>query len=447
MIASAVKLPSTNPRYVIHGGTRLEGTLFVQGAKNAVLPMIAGALLPKRGRTVLRNVPPLNDVRISMALAQSVGATVTYYEDAGVLVIDSSSVVRHVLDSGLTRQSRASILFLSPVLHRLGKVDFRGIGGCSLGVRRLDFHHNGLKRLGAQVEGDHDQLMVTADELHGNLVYLDMPSQTSTENLMMAACMASGTTIIENAASEPEIVDFAAFLTKMGARLSGVGTRTIVVEGVRELNAVEHSVMPDRLDASAFMMAAAITKGDVMFVGAEVEHMRLLVAKLEQMGVEITSDGCMVRVRGPERLRPINVVTWPYPGFSTDFLPAIMTLATVANGVSYFRENVFEDRFTHVDGLNSLGAQIRKQTTNFAQVDGVERLHGGAVVAPDLRAGMAFVLAGLVADGETTIDNIYQIERGHGHAEARLQGLGGQITRVVKEADAGPRLTRVRKVG
>lgn len=418
-------------RYAISGGKPLKGTLFVQGAKNAVLPMIAAALLVKKGQTVLRNVPPLNDVFISIKLAESIGAKVTYYASERVLVIDASELKQHILDSSLTTQSRASILFLPVVLHRLGKIEFRGVGGCALGARSLDFHFNGFKRLGARVEGEHDQLIMKAEQLKGNLVYLDVPSQTSTENLMMAGCVAQGETIIENAGSEPEIVDFASFLSKMGAKLRGVGTRTIYIEGVKEPKACEYTVMCDRLDAGPFMMAAAVTGGDVAFIGAELEHMRLLVVKLQQMGVEIEANGKLVRVKGPKRLKPVNIITTPYPGFSTDFLPGFMAIAAVADGISPFRETVFADRFTQADGLNSLGANIEKKGPDYALVTGVDMLQGGFVTAPDLRAGMSFVIAGLIANGETIIDNVYQIERGHSDLDIRLQGLGASIKKIV----------------
>lgn len=424
-------LSASTGEYRIIGGTPLKGTLYVQGAKNASLPMIAGALLAGKGHTILRNVPFLKDVQVQLALAESVGAKITYDQNERVLVVDATSVANHKLSSELTTKSRASILMLPPVLHRLGKVGFDGIGGCSLGLRKLDFHHNGFKRLGAKVEGNYDDIAIEADRLQGNLVYLDVPSQTSTENLMMAGCVASGTTIIENAAVEPEVVDFGNFLTKMGAILHGVGTRTIIIEGVNALKAVEHSVMSDRLDAGAFMMAAAVTRGDVTFVGAELDQMRLLKVKLEQMGATVLASGPIVRVQGPERLKPVNAITWPYPGFSTDFLPDIMTLASVAKGKSYLRENVFENRFTQVEGLRSLGAHITQKADNFAEVEGVETLKGGYLTAPDLRAGMAFVLAGLIADGETVIDNIYQVERGHSDVDIRLRDLGANITRTI----------------
>ncbi len=420
-------------RYVIRGGKVLGGTIVVQGAKNAVLPMIAAALLVKKGQTILRNVPPLNDVYIQLALAESVGAKVTYDQGERVAVIDASSVSNHVLDPHLTTRSRASILFLPVSLYRLGKVELRGVGGCALGIRRLDYHYNGFKRLGATVEGNNDQLTIQAETLTGNITYLDMPSQTSTENLIMAGCLASGETIIENAACEPEVADFGNFLVRMGAKLHGVGTSTIRIEGIRELRPVEYAVMADRLDAGPMMMAAAITGGDVELVGAHLDEMRILVAKLQQMGVRITAEGPLVRVRGPEKLKPVNVVSWPYPGFSTDFQPGIMALASVAEGISPIRESVFEDRFTQIDGLVALGAKISRKARNLADVEGVETLRGSRVAAPDLRAGMAFVLAALVAQGETVVENVYQIERGHSDLERRLRRLGAEITREALE--------------
>ena len=260
-----------------------------------------------------------------------------------------------------------------------------------------------------------------------------MPSQTSTENLIMAGCLAWGETIIENAGCEPEIADFGNFLVHMGAKLHGLGTGTIQIEGIRELRAVEYTVLADRLDAGPMMMAAAITGGDVELVGAHLDEMKILVAKLQQMGVRITAEGPLVRVRGPEKLKPVNVVSWPYPGFSTDFLPGIMALASVADGTSPIRESVFEDRFTQIDGLVSLGARITRKARNLAHVVGVETLSGSRLVAPDLRAGMAFVLAGLFAEGETVVENVYQIERGHSDLESRLRRLGAEITRQALE--------------
>ena len=413
--------------YKIIGGKPLEGTLFVEGSKNAALPIIAAALLPKKGQTVLRNVPPLNDVKVSIEIARSIGAKVEYFEDEKVLTVDAQNLNNSILDSNLTNKIRASILFLPVVFHRLGKVELNGAGGCSLG-RKLDFHYNGFKRLGAKVNiKDDDKLKIEAKNLKGNLVYSDIPSWTGTENLMMAACLAEGKTIIENAASEPEIVDFANLLNKMGAKISGAGTQTITVEGVKELNPVEHTIIPDRLEAGTLMIAAAMTKGNITLIGANLDYMKILKIKLEQMGVVVKTDGEIINIKGSaHRPNPINIVTWPYPGFATDLLPAIMALATIANGTSYLRENVYKSRFSQADGLNLFGAKITTNG-NLATIEGVEKLRGASVSAPDLRAGMAFVLAGLAAEGETIIDNVYQIERGHYNIVKRLQGLGAKI--------------------
>ena len=412
---------------LIRGGNRLVGDVSIQGSKNAILPMIAAALLPENGQTVIENVPEINDVHVSIKIAQSVGAKLSYDPDERILVIDSSSLNASVLDKSLTSLSRASILFLAPLVHRMKRVEFNGVGGCGLGFRGLDFHHNGFKRLGAKVDGVHDQICIEADHLQGNVVYLDTPSQTSTENLMMGACLADGVTTIENAAAEPEVVDFAQFLMQMGAKIVGAGTRTIKVEGVRSLRATQYAVMPDRLDAGPFMMAALMTRGDVRIQGASYDHMIILIEKLRQMGAAIDWDGSYARVRGSVDMAPINIVSCPYPGFSTDFLPGIMAASCIARGKSYFRETVFQDRFSQSDGLVQMGAKVLQKDSRHVIVVGVERLVGASVRAPDLRAGMAYVLAGLVAEGETFVDNFYQVERGHSHLQYRLQALGAEL--------------------
>ncbi|HNQ88369.1 MAG TPA: UDP-N-acetylglucosamine 1-carboxyvinyltransferase [Verrucomicrobiota bacterium] len=419
-------------KYAIDGGKQLKGVIFVQGAKNAALPMISAALLPISGQTVLRNVPLLNDILVSLDIIRSLGGKAEYFQEEQTLVIDPSGVSSHTLDSSLTTRSRASILFLPTVFHRFGKVQFKGVGGCNLGYRSLNFHHNGFKRLGALVEGDEDVISIAATRLKGNLVYLDTPSQTSTENLIMAACLAEGETIIENAACEPEVADFVDFLRKMGARISGEGSRTLRIQGVSRLHPTEHTVMSDRLDAGPLMMAAAITNGDLRLIGARLDQMRILTVKLQQMGVSVESNGEVVRVEGIKQLKPINVVSQPYPGFSTDFLPGLMSLACVAGGRSDFRENIFLDRLTQVDGLKALGADIEKESPTHAIVRGVEKLAGTQLGAPDLRAGMAYVLAALRAEGRTVIDNVYQIERGHCNIPERLRAVGADIQRVAE---------------
>jgi UDP-N-acetylglucosamine 1-carboxyvinyltransferase len=418
--------------YAITGGKKLNGVVFVQGAKNAALPMISAALLPTAGQTVLHNVPLLNDIAVSLDIIREIGGVATYYKDEQTLVIDPSGISKHILDSSLTTRSRASVLFLPSVFHRFGKVEFNGVGGCNLGYRSLNFHHNGFKRLGAVVNGEEDKISISGGHLKGNLVYLDTPSQTSTENLIMAACLANGETIIENAACEPEVSDFITFLRKMGANISGEGSRTLVIHGVKQLRPAEHTVMYDRLDAGPLMMAAGITGGDIRLVGARLDHMRILMIKLQQMGITVESNGEVTRVKGAKQLKPINVVSQPFPGFSTDFLPGIMALACVAHGRSDLRENIFFDRLTQVEGLNQLGASITKESPTHAVVKGVKRLTGTALVAPDLRAGMALVLAGLYAEGITVIDNVYQIERGHSNIPERLSALGADVRRVAK---------------
>ena len=411
----------------LNGKNRLEGTIFAQGAKNAILPMISAALLPQKGQTIINNVPDIRDMHISLELAKSIGARISYFKKEKVLVIDPSDINKSLLDSKLTSKSRASILFLASVLHRMKKVEFNGIGGCGLGFRSLDFHHNGFKRLGATVKGEHDSISISANFLLGNILYLDTPSQTSTENLIMGACLAKGKTIIENAASEPEVVDFVSFLNKMGAKISGAGTRTIIIEGVSELKPVEYTVMPDRLDAGPLMMLAVITGGDLSVIGAQVKYMRILIEKLKQMGASIYVDGQLVRVKREGKIYPVNIISWPYPGFSTDFLPGVMAISCYSKGISYFRENVFKDRFTQVEGLKLLGAEIEKKSSNFATVKGKDNLIGTSLVAPDLRAGMAYILAALASEGETIIDNIYQIERGHSNIVERLKSIGADI--------------------
>ena len=411
----------------INGKKKLEGTIFTQGAKNAILPIMTAALLPKKGQTIINNVPDIKDMHISLEIAKSIGASVSYFEKEKVLIIDPSNINKSLLDSKLTSKSRASILFLAPILHRMKKVEFNGIGGCGLGFRSLDFHHNGFKRLGATVQGEHDSITISADSLSCNTLYLDTPSQTSTENLIMGACLARGKTIIENAASEPEVVDFVSFLNKMGARINGAGTRTLIIEGVTELMPVDYTVMPDRLDAGPLMMSAIIAGGDLSVVGAQTEDMRILIEKLRQMGASINTDGQIVRVKRKGKIHPVNIISWPYPGFSTDFLPGVMAISCYSKGTSYFRENVFQDRLTQAKGLKMLGADIEKKSSNFAIVNGKNNLTGTSLEAPDLRAGMAYILAALAAEGETIIDNIYQIERGHSNIVKRLQSIGADI--------------------
>ncbi len=413
--------------YRVTGGNPLQGTVFVQGAKNAALKMIAASLLAEKGRTVLRNVPVIEDVRRAVELAQAVGAVVKFHEAERTLVVDASELTSPVLPGEITRQFRGSVLFIPALLHRLGEAVLEAVGGCNLGSRQLDFHYRGFARLGATVEEGESQIRVKADGLRGAHLYLDTPSHTGTENLIMAASLAPGVTIIDNTAQEPEVQDVIAFLSKMGARISGGGTGFITVEGVSQLAAVEHTVMPDRIDAAVFAMAAAITGGEISLVGASLEHMGVVRWKLEQMGVEFATQGAVLQVRQDKQLRPINVITSPYPGFATDLQSPIMAVSCLADGTSYIRETIFDGRYTLAGELNKMGAKV-EVADNLALVHGPTPLHGAEVTAHDLRTGIALVLAGLAAEGETVVSPGYPIDRGHAAVATRLAALGADIS-------------------
>jgi UDP-N-acetylglucosamine 1-carboxyvinyltransferase len=413
-------------RYLVRGGNPLQGTVFVQGAKNAALKMIAASLMAGKGRTVLRNVPVIEDVKRAIELAQAVGAVCKFHETEHTLVIDASDLTSSVLPEEIAQRFRASVLFVPPLLHRLGEATIEGIGGCNLGSRMLDFHYRGFARLGATVDEGDSVIHIKADKLRGAHLYLDTPSHTGTENLIMAAALAPGTTVIDNTALEPEVLDVIAFLTKMGARISGGGTGFVTVEGVEELTAVEHTVMADRIDAGVFAMAAAITGGELSLVGASLDHFGVARWKLEQMGVEFATHGAILQVRRDRQLRPINIVTDTFPGFATDLQSPIMTLSCLADGTSYIRETIYDGRYNLVPELNKLGAKV-EVAGNAALVHGPTPLHGTEVIAHDLRAGIALILAGLACDGETVVAPGYLIDRGHEAIATRLASLGADI--------------------
>jgi UDP-N-acetylglucosamine 1-carboxyvinyltransferase len=413
--------------YVVRGGQPLQGTVFVQGAKNAALKMIAASLLAEKGRTVLRNVPVIEDVRRAVELAQAVGAVVKFHEAERTLVVDASELTSSVLPAEIARRFRAAVVFVPALLHRLGEATIEGIGGCNLGSRNLDFHYRGFARLGCTVDEGDATIHIKADRIRGAHLYLDTPSHTGTENLIMAASLAQGTTIIDNTAMEPEVLDVIDFLTKMGAQISGGGTGFVTVEGVGELTAVEHTVMPDRIDAAVFAMAAAITGGELSLVGASLDHFGVVRWKLEQMGVEFATHGAILQVRRERPMRPINVITSPFPGFATDLQSPIMALSTLADGTSYIRETIFDGRYTLAGELNKLGAKV-EVANNAAIVHGPGVLKGAEVVAHDLRTGIALILAGLAAEGETVVSPGYLIDRGHASVAARLNTLGADVS-------------------
>lgn len=415
----------------IEGKRPLVGEVEVQGAKNAALPMITASLLATTGQTVLHRVPAVKDVLVALETLRKLGARVDHDPVAGTVVIDACAVSCCDLPDDLTGRFRAALLFVGPLLARFRKARIREVGGCVIGSRPVDYHYRGFARMGARVVGTGGGgIEVCADDLRGSFMYCDLPSHTGTENLIMAASLASGESMIENAASDPEIVDFVELLLKMGAQIEGAGSRTVRIRGQAALHGAEHTVMHDRLDAGLFMMAAGITGGDVALRGVRADHLRIVETKLEQMGVQLVRDGTWTRVRGPRRLSPINIVTTYYPGFPTDLQPSMTALACVADGDSYIRETVFEDRLGHVTNLRAFGAQLSPEKDRLVIVHGPAHLRAARCKAHDIRAGGACVLAALAAEGRSSIANLYQLDRGYDQLERRLVGLGAELERL-----------------
>jgi UDP-N-acetylglucosamine 1-carboxyvinyltransferase len=420
-------------RLRVVGGTSLRGEVSVVGAKNSALKLMAGALLAV-GRTRLSNVPAILDVTIMAELLRRLGCTVDYDADAGVVELDVPESIMHRADYELVRALRASICVLGPLVARCGQADVAVPGGDAIGSRGLDMHAAGLETLGATVRVNHGYLIAEApDGLHGGDIRLDFPSVGATENILMAAVLATGRTRVTNAAREPEIVDIAEFLSKMGARIEGAGTSVIEVEGVSALTAVSHDVVPDRIAAGTWAFAAATTGGDVEVVGAIPAHLGTALDLLASHGSDITATDRGFRVTASARRTAFDVATLPYPGFPTDLQPFALVYNAVAHGSAMVTENVFEARFRTVQELARLGAQARVDG-HHVMLHGVERLSGAPVQASDIRSGAALVIAGLVADGETTVSRAHHIDRGYaGFAEA-LRALGADVTREPDEA-------------
>jgi len=414
--------------FEIRGGRPLSGSVCVQGSKNAILPMLAASLLPAQGCSVIRNVPPLNDILVAFEIMRHVGATVDYFPGEKVVCVDATHLSRSDLPNELTCRLRASVLFIPPLLKRMGEVRLPTVGGCPLGSRNLNYHYRGFARLGATIESG-DDFVIRGENFTGATLYLDFPSHTGTENLMMAACFSKGVSIIENAGADPEIFDFAKFLISMGARIYGLGTRTLTVEGVPAMNPIEYYAMNDRLDAGLFMMAAGIAGGKIAIIGVVPEDIRILMEKMMQMGVEMRVNGHVLEVASPGRaLKPVNVLTCPYPGFATDFQPGIMALSCIADGSSYIRERIFDKRFSQVDELRKLGADIDlDEEDGLAIVNGPTVFQGADTHPDNIRAASCILLAGLACPETTIIRNVYQIGRGHFDTEGRFQQIGAQV--------------------
>ena len=423
-------------KLVITGGRRLEGEVRVSGAKNAALPIFCAALLTPEPLTLV-NVPRLNDVRTMGALLGQMGVRQEASDPRGV-TLDASRIDWPLAPYELVKTMRASILALGPLLARCGEARVSLPGGCAIGLRPVDQHVKGLQAMGAEIDLNHGYIDARAARLRGASIVFDVVTVTGTENLMMAATLADGVTTLENAAREPEVVDLAACLGAMGARISGAGTDRIVVEGVPALHGAMHTIMPDRIETGTFLAAAAATRGDVAITGAEPDSLAAVIDKLREAGAQIAAADSTIRVSGNGALRAANVRTAPFPAFPTDMQAQFMALATRAEGASVVTETIFENRMMHVQELKRLGADIEVEGGT-AVVKGVARLTGASVMATDLRASACLVIAGLIADGETTIDRIYHLDRGYEQIERKLSALGAQIRRVGGQAGTAER--------
>ena len=415
-------------KLVIHGGKPLQGTVRVSGAKNAVLPIIVASMLGTTQST-LTEIPKLADVHTVCDVIASLGVHIEHPE-RDTLVIDAHELTSTTAPYDLVRRMRASFLVMGPLLARKGRAQISLPGGCSIGARPIDLHLKAFEAMGAVINLENGDIEATAPNgLKGAQIYLDFPSVGATENILMAASMADGKTVLENAAEEPEIVDLATYLNSMGPNIRGAGTNVIRIEGVKELHGANHAVIPDRIEAGTFMVGAAMTQGNVFVENAISEHLKPLISKLKEVGAEVQEEIDGIRVIGHEPLRPADIKTLPYPGFPTDMQAQFMALTTICQGTSVVTETVFENRFMHVDEFKRMGAKIRIEGRS-AIVEGVPRLKGASVNATDLRAGAALVLAGLVAEGETEVGYLYHIDRGYDNLVLKLQRLGADIVRV-----------------
>ncbi|KAA3652045.1 MAG: UDP-N-acetylglucosamine 1-carboxyvinyltransferase [Proteobacteria bacterium] len=415
-------------KLLIAGGTRLTGEARISGAKNAALPILCAALLT-REPVSFTNVPQLQDIRTLLALIAQMGVKVDRDEAAGTVTLDASGLNNPVAPYERVKTMRASILVLGPLVARCGEARVSLPGGCAIGARPVDQHIKGLQAMGAQVKVEHGDIHAEVTRLKGARLFTDMVTVTGTENLMMAACLAEGETVIENAAREPEVVDLAKCLMAMGARISGAGTDVIRVQGVDALHGATHQIMPDRIETGTYLCAAAATGGDIRLTGTSSAYLDIVVDKLLDAGCEIDVERDEIRLRAPGRLKAVSLRTAPYPAFPTDMQAQFMAINCVAEGTAVIRETIFENRFMHAVELQRLGADIRIDG-NTAVVTGVARLDGATVMATDLRASASLVVAGLVAEGETLIERIYHLDRGYEHLEQKLSALGAQVRRV-----------------
>ena len=420
---------------IVRGGKQLRGTVHIEGAKNAVLPILAATLLAEEGTSTLSNVPILSDVFTMNQVIRYLNTDVEFNEETKEITVDATRQLLVEAPYEYVSKMRASIVVMGPLLARNGHAKVAMPGGCAIGKRPIDLHLKGFQALGAKIIQKNGYIEAIADELVGDTIYLDFPSVGATQNIMMAAVKAKGTTVIENVAREPEIVDLANFLNKMGASIHGAGTETMRIEGVDHLHAVSHPIVQDRIEAGTFMVAAAMTEGNVLIDGAIPEHNRPLISKLIEMGVKISEENDGLRVIGPKTLKATDIKTMPHPGFPTDMQAQMTAIQLVADGVSTTTETVFENRFQHLEEMRRMNAQV-KIDNNVALIKGATDLQGAEVYATDLRAAAALVLAGLRANGITRVRNLKYLDRGYYQFHTKLQRLGADVERVDNESKA-----------
>lgn len=417
-------------KIVIKGGNKLTGEVKVEGAKNAVLPILTASLLASDKPSKLVNVPALSDVETINNVLTTLNADVTYKKDENAVVVDATKTLNEEAPYEYVSKMRASILVMGPLLARLGHAIVALPGGCAIGSRPIEQHIKGFEALGAEIHLENGNIYANAkDGLKGTSIYLDFPSVGATQNIIMAASLAKGKTLIENAAKEPEIVDLANYINEMGGRITGAGTDTITINGVESLHGVEHAIIPDRIEAGTLLIAGAITRGDIFVRGAIKEHMASLVYKLEEMGVELEYQEDGIRVRAEGDLQPVDIKTLPHPGFPTDMQSQMMALLLTANGHKVVTETVFENRFMHVAEFKRMNANINVEGRS-AKLEGKSQLQGAQVKATDLRAAAALILAGLVADGKTSVTELTHLDRGYVDLHGKLKQLGADIERI-----------------
>ncbi len=423
-------------KIIIQGGdNRLVGKVKIEGAKNAVLPLLAATVLASKGQSVLKNVPVLSDVFTMNNVVRGLNTQVDFNQEENTVVVDATQPLSEEAPYKYVSKMRASIVVLGPVLARNGHAKVSMPGGCTIGSRPIDLHLKGLEAMGAQITQTAGYIEAKAERLKGAHIYMDFPSVGATQNIMMAATLAQGTTVIENAAREPEIVDLALFLNEMGAKVRGAGTETLTIVGVDQLRGAKHNVVQDRIEAGTFMVAAAMTSGDLLIEDAIWEHNRPLLSKMQEMGVEVTEEDEGIRIRSDvSKLRPVSVKTLPYPGFPTDMQAQFTALMAMAKGESTMIETVFENRFQHLEEMRRMGlhSDIMRDT---ARIWGGGSLQGAEVMSTDLRASATLILMGLIAEGETKVSKLVHLDRGYYKFHEKLAALGAKVKRVKEEDD------------